>query len=159
MSAPVVSREDRRRLEEAVLCSLTDNLPSPDNLPVADTPPAMTTTPPTDINLVEAAAGAVEKESGDSRPVSSLSDEPQPLSPPAPIEAGQTETSLEAGPSGDSLSRPSSSAAGEPAVVDLTTSLTDPPTPLNDEKPSPGAAEPGETAAGSHAVMQHLSDL
>jgi hypothetical protein len=58
---------------------------------------------------------------------------------------------------GDAL-RPTPAVGGPPppvtpVVVDLTTSLTDPPTPLNDEKPSPGIDSAAASLLPSHAVI------
>jgi hypothetical protein len=150
-TAPAVCREDRRRLEEAVLCSLTDNLPSPDNLPVADTPPSSAVAPSTDLIILE--TGSRDS----SRPVSRLSDEtlPHPPSPPPVTSDAALIPEDSNGPQPETNgSRPESEAESAPTVAaDLTSSLTDPPTPLNDEKPSPGNAEATTPAPTSRAVI------
>jgi len=165
------SLEDRRRLEEAVLCSLADDNPPspPDNLPVADTPTVSASTPTPPVISVESADVPESSSMGDSRPVSRMSDEALPPPPQLP---GDVVVPSATQPiddpfrdlgGNDDESRPTSAAAAAteerpvsvpPVVlVDLTTSLTDPPTPLNDEKPSPGIESAATPSLPSRAVI------
>ena len=115
---PKAKREDKR-LEEAVLASLTDNPLSPDNLPVSDIADVVCDQQRANSRLSEAAAETPEKADTPEKTGSSLSrpitpaegPTPTPTDPPTPLNDEKSSPPRE-----DSVS--TTSAPAEPAPVE-----------------------------------------